>query len=537
MSSHSKATGPRLVIIEGAEKGKVISLQNGTAVLGRSKGDVLIHDSRISRSHVAIHFDEKTGKVTYTDLKSLNGTLVNGVAKEAGELHDGDKIQLGNTTLDCQIAVPDASDLTEPGRPLPRKLKSSDLGPREPSPHNSPDSESGNQEEEEVEIAQPGWQEKQPSAGEVTKIFFLKKLYLSLPRRTRIYVLCFTAMGFLLLYETMGGGAAKIAALSGTDREIASARKLQSEGRVDEAIDTVGKVKKIDPKNPEVYLLLGDLYLERGKVDNAITEYKEVIKIDPNRGVVYPKLARIYLLQGRREDAENANREIDRLLVEGPQGKDFFVEVANLYLDFRELQVPPQKMVIIGEALQNKFAPGEVVGMKLEALGLILQNFSEQALAILDHAHKLFPQDQSIYQYMVVARLKLKDIVGATSLVDEWEKAFPEDLRPLLVMAQIRYENRQIAEAQAILQHLVQLSPKTPNDPAIPEALNLLGRIYQQMAQPQEALTVLKQSCDMGYQSSCDMMKGNAESAGRPDPQVDAQPSSLPPTQPPPGSP
>ena len=89
MVSNSKPS-PRLVIIEGKDKGKIIPLTDGTCVIGRSKGDVVIQDPRVSRSHVAVHYDSESGKLSYTDLKSLNGTMVNGEPGETGVLADGD---------------------------------------------------------------------------------------------------------------------------------------------------------------------------------------------------------------------------------------------------------------------------------------------------------------------------------------------------------------------------------------------------------------------------------------------------------------
>jgi cytochrome c-type biogenesis protein CcmH/NrfG len=492
---------PRLVIIEGTEKGKVIDLENGTAVIGRSKGDVLIHDPRISRSHVAIHFDNRTGKVTFTDLKSLNGTLVNGEPLETGLLHDGDKLHLGNTILDCQIASDgDEAETKSTGRRSPKKGK-----PRVREPKRDEATQSELPLLDDDGLHEPReWDEREESANEATQIFFLRRVYLKVPRRVRVYALCLAALAFVMIHEYSGKGTP-----SGPgDRNVASVRKLESEGKVDEAIALAEQIRALDVKNIEVYIVLGDLYLERRKVDKAITAYKEALKLDANRGVVFVKLARLYLNQGRREDADAANREIDRLIVEGPQVRDFFVEVANLYLDYRELQIPPQKMVIIGQALQNKIAPGEIIGMKLEALGLILQNFCEQAIVILDHAHKLFPQDQSIFQYLVVARLKLKDLAGAGTTVQEWSKAFPDELRPLYVMAQINFENRQFAEATAVLEKLVQQSSKSPNDPVLPEALHLLGRLYRKSPnQQQEATTVLKHACDLGYSPSCELLR------------------------------
>ena len=56
---------PRLVIIEGKDKGKIIPLYDGTAIIGRSKGDVVVQDPRVSRSHIAIHYDSNTEKLSF----------------------------------------------------------------------------------------------------------------------------------------------------------------------------------------------------------------------------------------------------------------------------------------------------------------------------------------------------------------------------------------------------------------------------------------------------------------------------------------
>lgn len=111
---------PRLVIIDGKDKGKVIPLNEGSVILGRSKGDIIIQDARVSRSHIALQVDLKAETVTFTDLKSLNGSFLNGEACESGELKDGDKLQLGNTTFDCQLYTPDEKTAASKFRkPLP----------------------------------------------------------------------------------------------------------------------------------------------------------------------------------------------------------------------------------------------------------------------------------------------------------------------------------------------------------------------------------------------------------------------------------
>ncbi len=504
-------TGPRLVIIEGKDKGKVIELRNGTAVIGRSKGDVLVHDPRISRSHVAIHFEERSGRVTFTDLKSLNGTLLNGETHETGELHDGDRLLLGNTLFDCQI-LPSPAEVTEgPESRVKRRGKEAVREPRlesldENSDPSIPEEPRFDENGDNPEVSSPALAHNTEVTAAI-RLSPFKKFYLSFPRKHRVYALCATALLFVVIYSNLGSKSG-----SGVDRGIASIKKLEAEGKLAEAVAAAEAFRLVEPKNVEVHLVLGDLYLEQGKADQALASYKKAQELDPTFGVSFVKLARFYLVQGHLKEAEQANLQIDRMIVEQNQKKDFFVEVANLYLDFRELDVPPQKMIIIGQALQNKYAPGQTVGLKLEAVGLILQNYPEQAIPVLEKARAIDAKDQSILQYEVVAKLRLKDFSGAGDLLQAWANQFPQATRPLLVLAQLRLDSSDVQGALALLQKILQMASKNPSDPNIPEALNVIGRVYSKLNQPQEAETAFKQSCQMGYPPSCDILKQSASS-------------------------
>jgi len=73
------------------------------ATLGRSpNADVQIQDNNISREHCVISYSE--GKHHLTDLKSKNGTYVNGTKTGHAELEVGDKIEIGATVIMVQDA-------------------------------------------------------------------------------------------------------------------------------------------------------------------------------------------------------------------------------------------------------------------------------------------------------------------------------------------------------------------------------------------------------------------------------------------------
>jgi pSer/pThr/pTyr-binding forkhead associated (FHA) protein len=90
-----------LHVMEGPAKGKQVDLEGDIVFVGRgAKNDIQINDYTVSRMHLKI-FSIGTA-VFVEDLKSSNGTLVNGVPLEPGEgrqVEGEDLIALGDTVI------------------------------------------------------------------------------------------------------------------------------------------------------------------------------------------------------------------------------------------------------------------------------------------------------------------------------------------------------------------------------------------------------------------------------------------------------
>jgi pSer/pThr/pTyr-binding forkhead associated (FHA) protein len=90
-----------LHVMEGPAKGKQVDLESDIVFVGRgAKNDIQINDYTVSRMHLKI-FSIGTA-VFVEDLKSSNGTLVNGVPLEPGEgrqVEGEDLIALGDTVI------------------------------------------------------------------------------------------------------------------------------------------------------------------------------------------------------------------------------------------------------------------------------------------------------------------------------------------------------------------------------------------------------------------------------------------------------
>ncbi len=100
---------PRLYVIEGPNKGKIFDLKKGTFHLGRGpENHIQVEDPSISQTHLKI--EQRDDRVFVEDLKSTNGTFINGEMIEPGksvELVEGSPISIGNTlmVLDREFSV------------------------------------------------------------------------------------------------------------------------------------------------------------------------------------------------------------------------------------------------------------------------------------------------------------------------------------------------------------------------------------------------------------------------------------------------
>ena len=87
---------PRLVL--SGEPERVVLLTRPVTVLGRgADADLRLPDTGVSRAHAELRLDGGTARVV--DLQSTNGTLLNGRRIRIATLSDGDRLDLGATSM------------------------------------------------------------------------------------------------------------------------------------------------------------------------------------------------------------------------------------------------------------------------------------------------------------------------------------------------------------------------------------------------------------------------------------------------------
>ena len=94
-----------LVFLSGTFKGRRVPLTGRRICIGRAPGcEVLLDDETSSRHHTELILS--SGRLLVHDLKSTNGTFVNGTRIENAELHNGDRLAVGATVFMVELRAP-----------------------------------------------------------------------------------------------------------------------------------------------------------------------------------------------------------------------------------------------------------------------------------------------------------------------------------------------------------------------------------------------------------------------------------------------
>ena len=99
-----RKTSPRsrdkayFIVLAGTNLGQMYKIDTNETVLGRAAdATIRLQDDGISRRHARVVQDGPN--LVIEDMKSANGTVINGKAVARHVLKDGDKIQIGSTTI------------------------------------------------------------------------------------------------------------------------------------------------------------------------------------------------------------------------------------------------------------------------------------------------------------------------------------------------------------------------------------------------------------------------------------------------------
>lgn len=106
-----------LFVIQGADQGRRFELRPMPMAVGRDGSNLIrLHDHEVSRRHAELRPeppDDGTGGFRLVDLRSANGTYVNGQMVDQVVLRSGDRLRVGQTVMLFHQGEASSKDLTE----------------------------------------------------------------------------------------------------------------------------------------------------------------------------------------------------------------------------------------------------------------------------------------------------------------------------------------------------------------------------------------------------------------------------------------
>ena len=86
-----------LAVLQGKASGQIFAITNVRTVIGRADCDLILDDPESSRQHAAL--EVQGSRVIVSDLKSTNGTFVNGEQIDSAELQNHSEFRIGEHVL------------------------------------------------------------------------------------------------------------------------------------------------------------------------------------------------------------------------------------------------------------------------------------------------------------------------------------------------------------------------------------------------------------------------------------------------------
>jgi tetratricopeptide (TPR) repeat protein len=221
---------------------------------------------------------------------------------------------------------------------------------------------------------------------------------------------------------------------------------LLSQGRFEECIDFVEKVKLTQPPSAPLLNVLGDAYLKKGDAGKAEENYRQVLNA-----------------QGGNADALLGMAQISQLKRDA--------SATTLYLSRAR------------EAITN--SPDQLYKYALAALS---SNLNSEAVSALKQAIELRPNESAYYFLLGLSWIKNPDLQEAEEAFRQSLKLRPDNAQGQLYLGYVLFKQKKYPEAREWLEKSVQKGAGTP------ESFYYLGVICQEQNEDERAVEYLEKS-------------------------------------------
>lgn len=230
------------------------------------------------------------------------------------------------------------------------------------------------------------------------------------------------------------------------------ARIELSKGNLDNAQRYLEKAFELNKEDPEIFVLLGEIYRQKRLFKKAEEIYLEVLKENPNSLEALNRLFQIYI---DTDQYEKAKKIIDKLATINPSGKDVLLKQFYLYLKIDKVKELIPKLEKLTEKNPDDPQILMTLGMAYESL-----NQFEKAEKIYKKVLDLQPNNQEAFERLISVLVNLKNYDEAIDLLNDAYSKNPKNYQVLLLMAEIEDERGNTEEAVKLVKEAISINPK-----------------------------------------------------------------------------
>jgi pilus assembly protein FimV len=302
---------------------------------------------------------------------------------------------------------------------------------------------------------------------------------------------------------------------SDRSRILKSAEKYVASGKSAQAIDEYLKILKENPKEWNVMIQVGDLYLKINKpadaVDHfqtvadhyysdgfflkAIAIYKRINKLDPSLTDICMKLADLYLKQGLTMDAKSQLQIVAQSYLSKNQNKEAIATLKKL------IEIEPDNLKTrndLAKAFKSEGMIPEAVKEYLEiSEELLRKSLFKESLAVLETANKLDPKEPSILRSILQVYTSQKETGKAAALLEDALRMDPSNAEILALVAESHAESGDFAKAHELIDRAILNTSKKDHlwrikgdfylkSNELPRAFSQYSQVIEKMVQRKE---------------------------------------------------
>jgi putative PEP-CTERM system TPR-repeat lipoprotein len=170
----------------------------------------------------------------------------------------------------------------------------------------------------------------------------------------------------------------------------------ESQNDLNGAIDALKKGLAVDGKNPDVRMMLGNLYARKREYPSAITTYNEIVQKNPNYIPAVFAQGAIYDIMGNKKEAAKKYHEV---LAKSENHVPALNNLAFLYADGHGSKAEALKLALKAYSL----APNDASVMDTVGYALLKNGKTDDAVKMLEKAVSILPDNPSVRYHLALA--------------------------------------------------------------------------------------------------------------------------------------